>query len=336
MRCTTVLLLSVTCAAVHDPEHCSYGEDSDDLPDVTLLQHDHSLHTARASTRIVAANNHSRYSKASCSEYTSTVSPSGLDKCDTDTMPYSYGYHFHVTYDEDSDTVARSAINAFKAEFGIEDCEIVEETGTLYAIDEPMCVIVAPRVIRDQDVCSTCVFPVKFSSVYMRAGLMFDNVTFKTSPWQWWALYKNDYGAPLDVFVHPLHRCPNAGHALWSAFINGESSTFASASIANAIDVYEASGNNGCYGLQENGCDRHKADDNTWLDEDGMCALSGIAGFPDTMTDMMAVSYRNYLRLLNGGSYSTSTQTVSGHTSYTAQWPSSMWPNGCVGSCDVL
>lgn len=349
MRCSVALLLSLTYAAANDPDQCIDGHCSSDdvVPAVTLLQHGHAIQAhseskpaASASKRKVLASHHTRAKRAAakCNVYTSTVSPDGLAECPTDTMPYSYGYHLHVTYDSDSDDAAVLLMNAFMDEFVIDTCNSVEETGTLFSIDEPMCVIIpAVSSRRTLDICDTCVFPVKFMSIYLRAELLFDSTTYATSPWQWMALNKNTFGSDtdLDVFVHPLHRCPNAGHALWATFVMGDSSTAAAANVANAVDVWEASGNNGCYGLQLNGCDEYEVDGGTYLDDDGQCALSGIAGYPDTMTDMMATSYQNYLRLLNGGAYDTVTQTITGHSAYNASWPSTMWPNGCVGSCDV-
>jgi hypothetical protein len=305
MLCVVVVfLLSVSCAATDDPDQCLDGLCSaDDDMDVAVnliqrrahvLQTQTSFAAGRSNRTVVASKAITQVDKAACSVYTSTVSPDGLDSCETDTMPYSYGYHFHVTYDTDSDTAAIDAMDAFMEEFNIGTCENTEETGTLYAIDESMCVIISAKTLRDSvSTCETCIFPVKFFSVYMRAEVMFDNVNYPTSPWQWMALHKNDYGADLDVFVHPLQRCPNAGHALWSVFVNDDHNTAAAADIDNAIDTYEESGNNGCYGLQSNGCDTYKADDNTYISDDkGECALSGIAGYPAAMTDMMALSYQ--------------------------------------------
>lgn len=348
MRCSVALLLSLTCAAGNDLDQCTDGHCTPDdvVPAVTLLQHGHAIQAhsqskpaAGASKRRALASHrtHAKRVAGNCKQYTSAVSKDGLAECPTDTMPYSYGYHLHVTYDEDSDYAAVDLMNEFMEDFNITTCDLVEETGTLFSIDEPMCVII-PAVAskRSLDICDTCVFPVKFMSVYLRAELLFDNMSFATSPWQWMAEKKNtfDNGTPLDVFVHPLHRCPNAGHALWATFVLGDNSTSASANVANAIDVWEASGNNGCYGLQLNGCAEYPID-GTSYDSNGQCALSGIEGYPDSMTDMMALSYRSYLRLLNGGTWDITTQTVTGFSEYNASWPSTMWPNGCVGSCDV-
>jgi hypothetical protein len=49
-------------------------------------------------------------------------------------MPYSYGYHLHMTYDSDSDGAAVLPMNAFMDEFEIDTCNSVKETGTLFSI----------------------------------------------------------------------------------------------------------------------------------------------------------------------------------------------------------
>lgn len=278
--------------------------------------------------------------RGDCEAYTSTRSPSGLATCDADkNMPYAYAYHLHPTYDADSADAAKLLKKAFEANFGVTDCEHVDEQ-TTYSTKERICMLSnakacskdAPESPGDVE----AIFPLCQFGIYVRGGAMFDDSMGAdgTSPWQWMSLNKDCFGADIDVLAHAV-LCPALAHGQWAFFVNGTHETTAATWITgdNSVD--------GCYGQECQPAECEVAEDvlnGSAVYENTCCAVTALESVPTELDDLMAKTYSNVLKFQTStGWWDIQDEEVKDHGSYAAEFPSTVWPGGtCHGVCTDL